>query len=144
MGQNEMSELAQTLPGLQARNRKLSKSSGIEKIEAYDQMENIADLAMPSDQNRIVTLESNRQKNPGISKPSVGVARSERSELAAMGLILLDFFDFKGIGVSQFVSQIVSQSPRGQTSDSSFNGRAFRHDKSRLKMAPIPSNAQST
>ena len=36
--------------------------SGMEKIEAYDQMENIADLAMPADQNRIVTSESNRPK----------------------------------------------------------------------------------
>ena len=36
--------------------------SGMEKVEAYDQMENIADLAMPADQNRIVTSESNRPK----------------------------------------------------------------------------------
>jgi hypothetical protein len=36
--------------------------SGMEKIEAYDQMENVADLAMPTDQNRIVTFESNRRK----------------------------------------------------------------------------------
>jgi hypothetical protein len=36
--------------------------SGMEKIEAYDQMENVADLAIPSDQNRIVTFESNRLK----------------------------------------------------------------------------------
>jgi hypothetical protein len=36
--------------------------SGKEKIEAYDQMENIADPAMPADQNRIVTLESARRK----------------------------------------------------------------------------------
>jgi hypothetical protein len=34
----------------------------MEKIEAYDQMENIADLAMPVDENRIVTFESNRRK----------------------------------------------------------------------------------
>jgi hypothetical protein len=32
------------------------------KIEAYDQTENFADLAMPTDQNRIVTFEGNRQK----------------------------------------------------------------------------------
>jgi hypothetical protein len=38
--------------------------SGMEKIEAYDQIENIADLAMPIDQNRIVTFESNRRKKP--------------------------------------------------------------------------------
>jgi hypothetical protein len=38
--------------------------SGMEKIEAYDQMENIVDLAMPIDQNRIVTFESNRRKKP--------------------------------------------------------------------------------
>ncbi len=36
--------------------------SGMEKIEAYDQMENIAGLAAPIDQNRIVTFESDRQK----------------------------------------------------------------------------------
>ena len=36
--------------------------SGMEKIEAYDQMENVADLAMPAGQNRIVTFESNRRK----------------------------------------------------------------------------------
>ncbi|MGH8337280.1 MAG: hypothetical protein ACRETL_10790 [Gammaproteobacteria bacterium] len=36
--------------------------SGMEKIETYDQMENVADLAMPTDQNRIVTFESNRRK----------------------------------------------------------------------------------
>jgi hypothetical protein len=36
--------------------------SGMEKIEAYDQTENVADLAMPTDQNRIVTFESNRRK----------------------------------------------------------------------------------
>jgi hypothetical protein len=34
----------------------------MEKIEAYDQMENIADLAMPVDENRIVIFESNRRK----------------------------------------------------------------------------------
>jgi hypothetical protein len=37
---------------------------GMEKIEAYDQIENIGDLAMPIDQNRIVTFESNRRKKP--------------------------------------------------------------------------------
>jgi len=36
----------------------------LRKIESYDQMENIADLAMPIDQNRIVTFESNRRKKP--------------------------------------------------------------------------------
>ena len=36
--------------------------SGMEKIEAYDQMENVANLAVPTDQNRIVTFESNRRK----------------------------------------------------------------------------------
>jgi hypothetical protein len=38
------------------------RSAGIEKIEAYDQMENIADLAMPTDPNRIVALEPSRPK----------------------------------------------------------------------------------
>jgi integrase len=37
---------------------------GMAKIEAYDQTENIVDLAMPIDQNRIVTFESNRRKKP--------------------------------------------------------------------------------
>jgi transposase len=45
-------------------NRDKLAISGMEKIEAYDQMENIADLAMPTDQNRIVTFESNRRKKP--------------------------------------------------------------------------------
>ena len=36
--------------------------SGMEKIEAYHQTENVADLAMATDQNRIVTFESNRRK----------------------------------------------------------------------------------
>jgi ABC-type sugar transport system ATPase subunit len=40
--------------------------------------------------------------------------------------------------------RFVSQSRRGQTSHSSLNGRAFRHDKSCLRMAPILSSAQST
>ena len=43
-------------------NRDKLAISGMEKIEAYDQMENIADLAMPIDQNKIVTFESNRRK----------------------------------------------------------------------------------
>jgi hypothetical protein len=43
-------------------NRDKLAISGMEKIEAYDQMENIADLAMPTDLNRIVTFESNRRK----------------------------------------------------------------------------------
>lgn len=43
-------------------NRDKLAVSGMEKIEAYDQMENIADLAMPIDQNRIVTFESNRRE----------------------------------------------------------------------------------
>ncbi len=45
-------------------NRDKLAISGMEKIEAYDQTENIADLAMPIDQNRIVTFESNRRKKP--------------------------------------------------------------------------------
>lgn len=43
-------------------NRDKLAISGMEKIEAYDQTENIADLAMPNDQNKIVTFESNRKK----------------------------------------------------------------------------------
>ena len=45
-------------------NRDKLAISGMEKIKAHDQMENIADLAMPTDQNRIVTFESNRRKKP--------------------------------------------------------------------------------
>ena len=45
-------------------NRDKLAISGMEKIEAYDQMENIADLVMPTDENRIVTFESNRRKKP--------------------------------------------------------------------------------
>jgi hypothetical protein len=33
------------------------------KMEAYDQTENVADLALPTGQNRIVTFESTRRKN---------------------------------------------------------------------------------
>jgi hypothetical protein len=45
-------------------NRDKLAISGMQKIEAYDQMENIADLAMPIDQNRIVSFESNRREKP--------------------------------------------------------------------------------
>ena len=38
--------------------------SGMKKIQAYDQIENTADLVMPIDQNRIVTFESNLRKKP--------------------------------------------------------------------------------
>ena len=43
-------------------NRDKLAISGMEKIEAFDQMENIADLALPADQNIIVNFESNRRK----------------------------------------------------------------------------------
>jgi hypothetical protein len=43
-------------------NRDKLAISGMKKVEAYDQTENITDLAMPVDQNRIVTSESNRRK----------------------------------------------------------------------------------
>ncbi len=45
--------------------------SGTKKIDAYDQIENIGDLAMPADQNRRVTFVTGG-KNPEISKPDVG------------------------------------------------------------------------
>jgi integrase len=38
--------------------------SRMERMKTYDQMENIADLGMPTDQNGIVTFESNRRKTP--------------------------------------------------------------------------------
>lgn len=52
------------MPALYIANASRDKLaiSGMEKLEAYDQMENIADPAMPVDQNRIVTFESNRRK----------------------------------------------------------------------------------
>jgi plasmid stabilization system protein ParE len=52
------------MPALYIAKANLDKLAvgGMAKIEAYDQMENIADLAMPIDQNRIVTFESNRRK----------------------------------------------------------------------------------
>jgi hypothetical protein len=52
------------MPALYIAKASLDKLAigGMAKIEAYDQTENIADLAMPIDQNRIVTLESNRRK----------------------------------------------------------------------------------
>ena len=54
------------MPALYIAKASLDKLaiSGMEKIEAYDQMENIADIAMPIDQNKIVTFESNRRKKP--------------------------------------------------------------------------------
>lgn len=52
---------------------------GMSKLIAYDQMQNIVDLTMPEDENRIVTFESNRRKNPEISTPNVEVVRSEDS-----------------------------------------------------------------
>ena len=54
------------MPALYIAKANLDKLAvgGMAKIEAYDQMENIADLAMPIDQNRIVTFESNRRKKP--------------------------------------------------------------------------------
>jgi hypothetical protein len=52
------------MPALYIAKASLDKLAigGMAKIEAYDQTENIADLAMPIDQNRIVTFESNRRK----------------------------------------------------------------------------------
>ena len=52
------------MPALYIAKASLDKLAigGMAKIEAYYQTENIADLAMPIDQNRIVTFESNRQK----------------------------------------------------------------------------------
>jgi hypothetical protein len=44
-------------------NRDKLAISGMEKIEAYDQMQNVADVLMPEGENRIVTFESNRRKN---------------------------------------------------------------------------------
>ena len=54
------------MPALYIAKASLDKLaiSGMEKMQAYDQMENIADLAMPIDQNRIVTFESNLRKKP--------------------------------------------------------------------------------
>lgn len=37
---------------------------GMNKLITYDQMQNIADLTMPEDENKIVTFESNRRKKP--------------------------------------------------------------------------------
>jgi integrase len=52
------------MPALYIAKASLDKLAigGMAKIEAYDQTENIADLAMPIDQNRIVAFESNRRK----------------------------------------------------------------------------------
>ncbi|HVQ66805.1 MAG TPA: hypothetical protein VMT08_04835 [Bradyrhizobium sp.] len=43
-------------------NRERLGFDGMDKLIAFDQTQNIADLAMPPDQNRIVTFESNRRK----------------------------------------------------------------------------------
>ena len=37
---------------------------GMNKLVAYNQMQNIADLPLSEDQNRIVTFESNRREKP--------------------------------------------------------------------------------
>jgi hypothetical protein len=52
------------MPALYIAKASLDKLAigGMAKIEAYDQTENIADLATPTDQNRIVAFESNRRK----------------------------------------------------------------------------------
>jgi hypothetical protein len=52
------------MPALYIAKASLDKLAirGMAKIEAYDQTENIADLAMPVDQNRTVAFESNRRK----------------------------------------------------------------------------------
>ena len=52
------------MPALYIAKANLDKLAigGLAKIEAYDQMENIADLDTQVDQNRIVTFESNRRK----------------------------------------------------------------------------------
>ena len=54
------------MPALYIAKANLDKLAigGMAKIEAYDQTENVADLAIPTDQNRIVTFESNRRKKP--------------------------------------------------------------------------------
>jgi hypothetical protein len=54
------------MPALYIAKASLDKLAigGMAKIEAYDQTENVADPAMPVDQNRIVTFESRRRKKP--------------------------------------------------------------------------------
>jgi hypothetical protein len=43
-------------------NRERLGFDGMDKLNAFGQTQTIADLAMPPDQNRIVTFESNRRK----------------------------------------------------------------------------------
>lgn len=62
-------------------NRDKLAVSGMKRIEAYDQMENIADLAMPTDNNRIATFERNRRKKPRDFNAKSGVVRWGRSHL---------------------------------------------------------------
>jgi hypothetical protein len=64
--------------------------SGMEKIEAYDQMEKIADLAMPVDENRIVTFERNRWKSSEISTPALTTAsHAEMADRALQSAIVI-------------------------------------------------------
>jgi hypothetical protein len=43
-------------------NRERLGFDGMDELTAFDQTQNVVDLAMPPDQNRIVTFESNRRK----------------------------------------------------------------------------------
>jgi hypothetical protein len=69
----------------------------------------------------------------------VGSRHSERNQLAAMSLILFSYFSRKK---PVYLSLYPRAETRERSSISSLNCR--HHDKSRLKVAPIASNAQST
>jgi hypothetical protein len=110
----------------QANREKLGMSR-MEKIVTFDQSQSLDDFMPVPEADGAWERRGNipgqhPEKSAMISGLNVCTGVLGAQSTAAMGLILLDFFDFEGIGISQFVSQIVSKSPRGQTSHSSFNG----------------------
>jgi hypothetical protein len=73
------------------------------------------------------------------------MVRSERSELAVKLLISLNFYAAKrSVYPSLYLTLYPRAEPREQSSTPCSIAERCHHDKSRLKMAPIPSSAQST
>jgi len=76
-----------------------------------------------------------------VDRSGFTMVRSERSQLAAIGLISFGFFDFTA---SAYPSLCLRLYPSAETRQQSSIAEHCRHDKSSLKVAPIASSAQST
>ena len=77
------------MPALYIAKASLDKLAigGMAKIEAYDQMENIADLAVPTDKEQNSNFrEWPAKKNPEISTPSVGWCARRAVAFAAISM----------------------------------------------------------